>query len=68
MDLLTITFWTALYIWSTFLMIGENILLKLRLKVENYEHQVDDLKAYIKQLEKKLKKYENNNTGTSGNR
>jgi len=49
-------------------MIGENIFLKLRLKVENYEHQVDDLKAYIKQLEKKLKKYENNNTGTSGNR
>ena len=49
-------------------MIGENILLKLRLKVENYEHQVDDLKAYIKQLEKKLKKYENNNTGTTENR
>ena len=49
-------------------MIGENTFLKLRLKVENYEHQVDDLKAYIKQLERKLKKYENNNIGTTGNR
>ena len=29
-------------------MIGENTFLKLRLRVENYEHQVDDLKAYIK--------------------
>ena len=49
-------------------MIGENTFLKLRLRVENYEHQVDDLKAYIKQLERKLKKYENNNIGTTENR
>jgi predicted RNase H-like nuclease (RuvC/YqgF family) len=48
-------------------MIGENTFLKLRLRVENYEHQVDDLKAYIKQLERKLKKYENNNIGAAGN-
>jgi hypothetical protein len=49
-------------------MIGENTFLKLRLRVENYEHQVDDLKAYIKQLERKLKKHENNNIRTTWNR
>ena len=48
-------------------MIGENTFLKLRLRVANYEHQVDDLKAYIKQLERKIKKYENNNIRTAGN-
>ena len=48
-------------------MIGENTFLKLRLRVANYEHQVDDLKAYIKQLERKLKKYEDNNIRTTRN-
>ena len=36
--------------------IGVNWNLKYRLKIENLEHQVDDLKSYIKQLEKKNKK------------
>jgi len=36
--------------------IGINWNLRCRLKIENLEHQVDDLKSYIKQLERKNKK------------
>ena len=48
--------------------IGENILLKLRLKLSNQEHTIDDLRAHNRQLIKKVRKYENNNIGTTGNR
>tara|TARA_B110000211_G_C13649349_1_gene365214 strand:- start:356 stop:517 length:162 start_codon:yes stop_codon:yes gene_type:complete len=36
--------------------VGVNWNLRYRLKIENLEHQVDDLKSYIKQLERKNKK------------
>ena len=36
--------------------IGINWNLKYRLKIEDQEHTIDDLKSYIKQLEKKNKK------------
>ena len=36
--------------------IGINWHLKYRLKIEDLEHTIDDLKSYIKQLEKKNKK------------
>jgi len=56
-----------LYMGNIF-MIGENILLKLKLKLSNQEHTIDDLRAHNKQLIQKVKKYENNNIGTTGNR
>jgi len=36
--------------------VGVNWNLKYRLKIEDQEHTIDDLKSYIKQLEKKNKK------------
>ena len=36
--------------------VGINWNLKYRLKIEDLEHTIDDLKFYIKQLEKKNKK------------
>ena len=36
--------------------VGINWNLKYRLKIEDLEHTIDDLKSYIKQLEKKNKK------------
>jgi hypothetical protein len=36
--------------------VGINWNLKYRLKIENLEHTVDDLRSYVRQLEKKLKK------------
>ena len=35
--------------------VGINWNLKYRLKIEDLEHTIDDLKSYIKQLEKKIK-------------
>ena len=36
--------------------VGINWNLKYRLKIEGLEHTIDDLKSYIKQLERKNKK------------
>ena len=36
--------------------VGINWNLKYRLKIEDLEHTIDDLKSYIKQLERKNKK------------
>ena len=36
--------------------VGINWNLKYRLKIENLEHTVDDLRFYVRQLEKKNKK------------
>ena len=36
--------------------VGVNWNLKYRLKIEDQEHTIDDLKSYIKQLEKKNRK------------
>lgn len=41
---------------TKFNIVGINWNLKYRLKIENLEHKLDDLKLYTKQLEKKLKK------------
>ena len=36
--------------------VGVNWNLKYRLKIEDQEHTIDDLRSYIRQLEKKNKK------------
>jgi len=36
--------------------VGINWYLKYRLKIEDQEHTIDDLRSYIRQLEKKNKK------------
>jgi len=48
--------------------VGINWHLKFRLIIEDLRDQLEDQSAYIRQLEKKVKKYENNNTRTTGNR
>ena len=47
--------------------VGINWHLKFRLIIEDLRDQLEDQSAYIRQLEKKVKKYENNNTRTTGN-
>ena len=42
--------------------IGENKLLKLKLKIENLEHTVDDLRHHNRVLKHKLKKLESRKT------
>jgi len=42
--------------------IGENKLLKLRLKIEDLEHTVDDLRYLNRVLKNKLKKLESRKT------
>ena len=42
--------------------IGENKLLKLKLKIENLEHTVDDLRYLNRVLKSKLKKLESRKT------
>jgi len=36
--------------------IGINWSLKYRLKIEDLEHKLDDMRLYVRQLEKKIKK------------
>jgi hypothetical protein len=36
--------------------IGINWSLKYRLKIEDLEHKLDDIRLYVKQLERKIKK------------
>jgi len=42
--------------------IGENKLLKLKLKIEDLEHTVDDLRIHNRILKSKLKKLESRKT------
>ena len=42
--------------------IGENKLLKLKLKIEDLEHTVDDLRHHNRVLKNKLKKLESRKT------
>ena len=36
--------------------VGANWHLRYRLKIEDLEHKLDDMRLYVKQLEKKIKK------------
>ena len=48
--------------------IGINWYARLQAKISHLEHKLEDTQAHNKILIKKLKKYENNNTRTTGNR
>ena len=48
--------------------VGPNWHLRLRLKIEQLQERVDYLNMKNRLLRNKLKKYENNNTRTTGNR
>ena len=48
--------------------IGINWYMRLQERMTHLEHQLEDTKAHNKVLIKKLKKYENNNIRTTGNR
>ena len=47
--------------------VGKNWHLRLRLKIEQLQKRVDYLNLHNRILRNKLKKYENNNTRTTGN-
>ena len=47
--------------------VGPNWHLRLRLKIEELQKRVDYLNLHNRILRNKLKKYENNNTRTTGN-
>ena len=47
--------------------VGKNWHLRLRLKIEELQKRVDYLNLHNRILRNKLKKYENNNTRTTGN-
>tara|TARA_R110001592_G_scaffold156493_1_gene387035 strand:- start:32 stop:238 length:207 start_codon:yes stop_codon:yes gene_type:complete len=49
-------------------MIGVNWHLRFRLKIEELQKENEELKLKKKILERKVKKYENNNIRTTGNR
>ena len=48
--------------------VGENWHLRFRLKIEELHKENEDLKLKNRILRRKIKKYENNNTRTTGNR
>jgi len=48
--------------------IGINWYARLQAKIADLEHKLEDEQAYNKQLKTKLKKYENNDMRTTGNR
>ena len=48
--------------------VGENWHLRFRLKLEELQKENEYLKMQNRLLKRKIKKYENNNTRTSGNR
>ena len=48
--------------------VGENWHLRFRLKLEELKKENEYLKMKNRLLKRKIKKYENNNTRTSGNR
>ena len=47
--------------------VGKNWHLRLRLKIEQLQKRIDYLNLHNRILRNKLKKYENNNTRTTGN-
>ena len=47
--------------------LGINWYARLRTKIGDLEHKLEDVQAHNKQLKTKLKKYENNNIRTTGN-
>ena len=47
--------------------VGKNWHLRLRLKIEKLQERVDYLNLHNRILRNKLRKYENNNTRTTGN-
>ena len=48
--------------------VGKNWHLRFRLKLETLQKRVDDLNLQNRILRNKIRKYENNNTRTTGNR
>ncbi len=48
--------------------VGKNWHLRFRLKLEALQKRVDDLNLQNRILRNKIRKYENNNTRTTGNR
>ena len=48
--------------------VGVNWHLKFRLKIEELNNENEEIKLKNKILERKIKKYENNNIRTTGNR
>ncbi len=48
--------------------VGENWHLRFRLKIEELHKENEDLKLKNRILRRKIKKYENNNIRTTGNR
>ena len=48
--------------------VGKNWHLRFRLKLEELQKRVDDLNLQNRILRNKIRKYENNNTRTTGNR
>ena len=48
--------------------IGINWYMRLQERIAHLEHQLEDVQAHNKVLIKKLKKYENNNIRTTGDR
>ena len=47
--------------------IGINWYARLQQKIADLEHKLEDTKAYNRELKRKLKNYENNNTRTTWN-
>lgn len=43
--------------------VGVNWHLRYRLKIEDLEHKLDDMRLYVRQLEKKLKKLTSSSSG-----
>ena len=48
--------------------IGINWYARLQAKIADLEHKLEDAQAHNRELKRKLKKYENNNIRTTGNR
>ena len=48
--------------------VGKNWHLRFRLKLEELQKRVDDLNLQNRILRNKIRKYQNNNTRTTGNR
>ena len=48
--------------------IGINWYVRLQAKIAELEHKLEDVQIHNKEIKRKLKKYENNNIRTTGNR
>jgi len=47
--------------------LGINWYARLKAKIADLEHKLEDTQAYNRELKRKLKNYENNNIRTTGN-